>query len=115
MSADYRQAVMRDAIELGVPCVRRTGRVIALCTAVRKRVDGSYVGDARAWEVPSAGKARDIVAHAVHDEDGPRWKCAQRVETPKSITGSGADTRGATPDHPEARDWPGDSPTQEAV
>jgi len=79
VSADYREAVLRDALKLGVPCVRRVGRVVALCTAVRKRIDGVYEGDCRAWEAPSAGFAKQFVERAVAESS---WKCAQRLDAP---------------------------------
>jgi len=86
MSLDYREQVMRDALKLGVPCVRRVGRVIALCTAVRKRIDGGYEGDCRAWEAPSGGFAKQFVERAVHESG---WKCAQHVEAPRVFPADG--------------------------
>lgn len=80
MSLDFRERVLRDAIDLGVPCVVRVGSVVALCTAVRRRIDGVYEGDTTAKVFPSSGMARGYVERAVHESG---WKCAQRVDKPR--------------------------------
>ena len=86
MSQDYRERVLRNAAELGVPCVLRVGSVVALCSSVTRTADGRYDGEVGAWTFPSAGKARQFVSRSVHERG---WKCAQRVDPPSVYPASG--------------------------
>lgn len=73
MSRDYRHVCMERALEYGVPFAHRVGRVVVICTAVHRQLDGSLRGSVDAREWPSAGAAAQFVRRAV-SESG--WKAA---------------------------------------
>lgn len=86
MSADYRERVLRNAAELGVPCCLRVGNVVAWCAQVQRLADGKLKGHVEAKHFPSAGQARSFVSRAVHERG---VKCAQRVDPPSVYPASG--------------------------